>query len=65
MPLIKILKPLKFAHEGVRVEEFEPGDEPIEATDEMANHDGLVEEGYIELVGEGEKAPKSKAKAKA
>lgn len=34
--LLLILKPFKFAHEGIRVEEFEPGDEPVELTDECA-----------------------------
>ncbi len=36
MPLIKFIKPYKFAHQGIHVEEFQPSDEPVETTDECA-----------------------------
>lgn len=37
MKTIIVTKPFKFAHEGIRVEEFEPSSEPIETTDECAD----------------------------
>ncbi len=57
MPQIKVLKPFKFAHAGIRVEEFEPHPEgePRECTQELIDHDGLEEEGYVEIVS-GEKS---------
>ncbi len=36
MPFVKFHKPYKFAHDGIRVEEFTPGNEPVETTDECA-----------------------------
>ena len=36
MKTIIVLKPFKFAHEGIHVEEFTPSDDPIETTDECA-----------------------------
>lgn len=36
MPLIKIVKPFKFAHGGHTVEAFEPGPEPVDTSDECA-----------------------------
>ena len=57
MHKIKVLKPFKFAHGGIKVEEFEPHPEgePRECTQELIDHDGLEEEGYIEIVS-GEKS---------
>lgn len=37
MKTIIVTKHFKFAHEGIRVEEFDPSSEPIETTDECAN----------------------------
>ena len=37
MKTIIVTKPFKFAHEGIRVEEFEPSSEPVETTDECAD----------------------------
>ncbi len=36
MPALVIIKPFKFAHGGIHVEEFLPGAEPQELTDECA-----------------------------
>lgn len=54
MPQIIVLKPFAFAHRGITIEQFEPHPErePREATQELVDHAGLVEEGYIEIVGE-------------
>ncbi len=48
MPIIKFIKPYKFAHHGCRVEEFEPGDEPVETTDECAAQ--AIEDGVAKPV---------------
>lgn len=52
MPKIIVLKPFAFAHRGIEVEELHPSPEPRDATQELVDHDGLVSEGYIEIVGE-------------
>ena len=44
MKTIIVTKPFKFAHEGIRVEEFEASSEPIETTDECA--DLAIAEGW-------------------
>lgn len=36
MPRITILQPFKFAHHGYQVEEFLPGSDAVETTDECA-----------------------------
>lgn len=48
MPLIKILQAFNYAHGGVRVEAFAPGDEPVETTEQCAQT--AVESGWAELV---------------
>lgn len=65
MPQIKVLKPFAFAHRGVELEQFEPSDEPQDVAQEVVDHDGLVEEGYIELVGAETTAPAKPARKKA
>lgn len=64
MPQIIVLKPFKFAHRGVEVEEFEPHPErePREAPQELVDHDGLVDEGYIDIVGATPAAKKTATK---
>lgn len=37
MKTIIVIKPFKFAHEGIRVQEFEVSAEPVETTDECAD----------------------------
>lgn len=63
MPQIKVLKPFKFAHGGTQVEEFEPHPkgEPRDCTQELIDHDGLEEEGYIEIVSGDKSVPPSDA----
>ena len=51
MPQIMVIMPLAFDLRGVQVEEFQPSDEALEVSDELAEHAGLVEEGFIEIVG--------------
>lgn len=56
MPQIKVIKPFKFAHRGVEVEEFEPSDEPRETTDEVV--EVLKDEGFFEVIGEAASKPR-------
>ena len=65
MPQIKVIKPFAFAHRGVEVEEFQPSDEPQEVSQEVADHAGLVDEGYIQIVGAEAAAPAKPARKKA
>lgn len=58
MPKIIVLTPFKFAHEGIRVEEFDVSDEPCETTAECA--EVAVEEGWAELVAEDPRPPRGK-----
>ena len=55
MPKIIVDQPFKFAHHGYQVEEFEPGEEPVETTDECA--DVAVAEKWARLVGEAPPPP--------
>lgn len=48
MPRIIVKKPFKFAHEGHRVEEFEPSKEPRETSEECA--DIAIAEGWAKRV---------------
>lgn len=50
MPQIIVLKAFSFAHRGVEVQELHPSDKPQEVAQEVVDHAGLIEEGYIELV---------------
>jgi len=65
MPQIKVIKPFAFAHRGVEVEEFQPSDETREVSDEVAEHAGLVDEGFIEIVGSEPAAPAKPSRKKA
>ena len=55
MPLIKFHKPYKFAHHGIHVEEFQPGDEPVETTDECAAQ--AIEDGVAKSVKAAKPTP--------
>lgn len=55
MPKIKVIKPFKFAHGGHTVQEFEPGDEPIDTTDECAEL--AVKQGWAKNVKARAAAP--------
>lgn len=61
MPKIIVLKAFAFAHRGVEVQQFEPHAEPQEAAQEVVDHAGLVEEGYIQLVEDEPSAPPAPA----
>ena len=74
MPKIIVATAFKFAHAGIHVEEFAPGEEPVETTDECA--DLAIGEGWATAVPDEEKAhagapenkdaaPKRKTKASA
>lgn len=66
MPLVRVIKPYKFAHAGIHVEEFEPAEGPIETTDECAAQG--VEDGAFELPAQDldpdKTPPKGSGKAK-
>lgn len=53
MPHIIVKKPFKFAHEGIRVQEFEPSTEAVEVSDECAAV--ALEEGWAKVPGERSK----------
>jgi hypothetical protein len=62
MPLVKFHKPYKFAHQGIHVEEFQPGDDPVETTEECAAQ--AIEDGVAKAVKAKAAAPdKSEEKA--
>lgn len=65
MPKIKVIKPFKFAHQGIHVEAFEPGPDPVDTTDECA--DVAVAEGWAKRVraGSAQAAPEQAAAAAA
>lgn len=54
MPFIKFHKPWKFAHQGIRVEEFAAGDE-VDTTDECAAQ--AIEDGVAKPVKPPKAAP--------
>lgn len=57
MPMIIVDVPFKFAHGGFAIEEFEPGEDPIETTDECA--EVAVAERWARLAGQAEPEPKA------
>jgi hypothetical protein len=69
MTHITVIKPFKFAHRGIDVEEFEPAKEPRETTDECAAL--AVAEGWAKRAKTPEEnkahpaAPETKADASA
>lgn len=63
MPQIKVVKPFKFAHDGYRVEEFEPAEDPIEVTEacaEVALAEGWAEEPKAAKAKASKAAPENK-----
>jgi hypothetical protein len=58
MPKIIVKQAFKFAHHGYQVEAFEPGDEPVETTDECAEL--AIAEGWA-VAPEEPPAPATKA----
>ena len=63
MPQIIITRPFKFAHGGHQVEAFEPGETPVETSDECA--EVAIAEGWATAVQTSAEPPPPPAPAEA